>query len=192
MDIKPKATDNVCRAACSNRTFCRNFVSAKFAYFYRLCAVQLSWVELMWPMVCRPIRLGVGHPFGARYQIFLFPFFCGRIALLLVLGRPLWREDGSVSCSATCQWPESQRTRNYTLLSSETTGFPFRRLFRNTTFNKTFILSFEVRWADSSYRRRHTDNRPSHKPLWFLVKYQSNHKQQVLGIRFRNYDAWSL
>jgi hypothetical protein len=34
-----------------------------------------------------------------------------------VLGRPLWREDGSVICSAICQWSESRRTHTHTLLS---------------------------------------------------------------------------
>jgi hypothetical protein len=41
------------------------------------------------PTVSRPIRLGVGHPFGAHDQILLFPFFFRKIALLFVLGRPL-------------------------------------------------------------------------------------------------------
>jgi hypothetical protein len=46
-----------------------------------------------------------------------FPFYCRKIALLFVLGRPLWREDGSVFCSAICQRSESRRTQNHTLLS---------------------------------------------------------------------------
>jgi hypothetical protein len=61
--------------------------------------------------------LAVGHPLGAHDQILLFPFFCLKIALLFVLGHPLWREDGSVIYSAKCQWSESPRTRNHTLLS---------------------------------------------------------------------------
>jgi hypothetical protein len=44
-------------------------------------------------------------------------FFYTTIILLFVLGRPLWREDGSAICSAVCQWSESRRTRNHTLLS---------------------------------------------------------------------------
>jgi hypothetical protein len=32
--------------------------------------------------------LGVGHPFGAHDQILLFPFFCRKIALFFVFGRP--------------------------------------------------------------------------------------------------------
>jgi hypothetical protein len=52
-----------------------------------------------------------------KVYILNFPFFCRKIALLIVLGRPLWREDGSVICSAICQWSESRRTHNRTLLS---------------------------------------------------------------------------
>jgi hypothetical protein len=44
-------------------------------------------------------------------------FFCRKIALLFFLGRPLWWEDGCVICSEICQWSESPRTHNYTLLS---------------------------------------------------------------------------
>jgi hypothetical protein len=75
-------------------------------------------VELMlWLTVSRPIRLGVRHPFGTRDQIFLFPFFCRTTPLFFVLRCPLWREDGSVICRAICQWSESRRTHNHTLLS---------------------------------------------------------------------------
>jgi hypothetical protein len=70
-----------------------------------------------WRSVSQSVCLGVGHPFGAHDQISLFPFFCRKIALLFFLGRPLWRQDGSVICSAICQWPESRSTHNHTLLS---------------------------------------------------------------------------
>jgi hypothetical protein len=77
-----------------------------------------NWVEFMlWPTDSRPISLGVGHRFETHDEILLFPFFCRTIALLFVLGRPLWREDWSVICSAICQWSESRRTHNQTLLS---------------------------------------------------------------------------
>jgi hypothetical protein len=78
----------------------------------------------MWPTVSRPIRLGFGHPFGSHGQILLFPFFCRKIALLFVSGRLLWREDGSLICSAICQWPESRTTHKHTLLS-HLRQFPF-------------------------------------------------------------------
>jgi hypothetical protein len=55
-------------------------------------------------MVSQSVYLGVGHPFWAHDQILLFPFFCRKIALLFISGHPLWREDGSVICSAICQW----------------------------------------------------------------------------------------
>jgi hypothetical protein len=36
---------------------------------------------------------------------------------LLRVGRPVWREDGSVICSAITHWLESRRTHNHILLS---------------------------------------------------------------------------
>jgi hypothetical protein len=65
--------------------------------------------------VSKSVCLGFGHLFRAHDQIFLFSFLCRKIALPFVLGRPLWREDGSVI--AICQWSESRRTHNHTLLS---------------------------------------------------------------------------
>jgi hypothetical protein len=59
----------------------------------------------------------VGHPFGVHDLLLLFPSFCRTIALPFVLGCPLWREDGSVNCSTICQWSESRRIHNHTLLS---------------------------------------------------------------------------
>jgi hypothetical protein len=71
------------------------------------------WVELMlwhgqsaYPSWCRA-------PLWGPWPDFTLSFLCRTVALLLVLGRPLWREDGSVIT-----------------VSSETTGFPFRRLLR--------------------------------------------------------------
>jgi hypothetical protein len=68
-------------------------------------------------MVGQSVCLGVGHPFGAHDQILLFLFICRKIVFLFVSGRPLWLEDGSVICSAICQWSESRKTHNHTLLS---------------------------------------------------------------------------
>jgi hypothetical protein len=43
--------------------------------------------------------------------------FFVRQLLVLDVGRPLWREDGSVICSAVTLWSESRRTHNRILLS---------------------------------------------------------------------------
>jgi hypothetical protein len=68
--------------------------------------------------VSQSVCLGTGQPFGAHNQILLFPFYCWKIALLFVLGRPLWRKHRSVIYSANCQWSGSRRTHNHTLLSN--------------------------------------------------------------------------
>jgi hypothetical protein len=70
-----------------------------------------------WRSVSQSVCLGVGHPFGAYDKILLIPFFCRKIALLFVLGRPLWREDGSVICSAIYHWSELRRPHDHTLLT---------------------------------------------------------------------------
>jgi hypothetical protein len=57
------------------------------------------------------------HSCGAHDQILLFLLFFRKIALFFVLERPLWREDGSVICSAICQWSESRNTHSLILLS---------------------------------------------------------------------------
>jgi hypothetical protein len=54
---------------------------------------------------------------GVHYQILHFPSFCRKTALLFVFARPLWREHGSIICRALCQWSESRRTHNHTLMS---------------------------------------------------------------------------
>jgi hypothetical protein len=69
----------------------------------------------MWPTVSRPIRLGVGHPFGIKTRFFFFLSFAGQ--LLCSSSWDELRENASVICSAICQWSESQRTHSHTLLS---------------------------------------------------------------------------
>jgi hypothetical protein len=49
--------------------------------------------------VSRPVRLGIGLPFGAH----LYPFSSDNCFAILTVGRPLWREDG-VTCSAIAGW----------------------------------------------------------------------------------------
>jgi hypothetical protein len=63
------------------------------------------------PTVSRPVCLGVRHPSGARDQFFPSCFCIGNCGFLYV-GRPLWREDGSVIyctiASGPCQSSHSQ------------------------------------------------------------------------------------
>jgi hypothetical protein len=59
--------------------------------------VELSWVEfILQPEVSRPVRLGNGPP----CRFCPYPFFSDNCFLVLPVGRPLWREDGSVTYSA--------------------------------------------------------------------------------------------
>jgi hypothetical protein len=51
-------------------------------------------------------------PLGPMTRFYFF------FALLFVLGWPLWREDGSVICSAICQWLESELLTHLRLLGS--------------------------------------------------------------------------
>jgi hypothetical protein len=56
-------------------------------------------------------------PLWGPWPDFTFSFLLSENCFSLLLGRPLGREDGSAICSAICQWSESRRTRNHTLLS---------------------------------------------------------------------------
>jgi hypothetical protein len=101
---------------------------------------------MLWPTVNRFIHLGVGHPFGAHDQVLLFLFFCREIALLFVLGCPLWREDRSAICSAICQWLVLRRTHNHTLLSH-------LRLLGSLSvacYNSQGLITVEVFWPAST------------------------------------------
>jgi hypothetical protein len=67
------------------------------------------------PTVSRPVRLGVGPPFRVHGQI--LNVLWSDNFLLLRVGLPLWRENGSVVCSSITPWLESCRTDNHILLS---------------------------------------------------------------------------
>jgi hypothetical protein len=76
-----------------------------------------SWVEfILRPTVSRPVRFGIGLFFGAHDQIVFLSFLNDNCFLVLLVGRPLWREDGSnLHCN---RWlVRSLRTNNHTLPS---------------------------------------------------------------------------
>jgi hypothetical protein len=108
---------------------------------------------LLRPTVSRPVPLGVGPLLGPMTR---FNFLYSTITFFLLhVWRPLWREGGSIICSAITQWLESPKTHNHMLLIHLTlpqpgrpgpriyipqeqddpvispgTGFPFRRLLQ--------------------------------------------------------------
>jgi hypothetical protein len=47
-----------------------------------------------------------GHPLGPMTRFYPYPFFSDNCFVVLPVGRPLWREDGSVTHSAdwSCHW----------------------------------------------------------------------------------------
>jgi hypothetical protein len=70
---------------------------------------------ILLPTVSRLVRRGVRPPWGPwpdfNFLYLTITFF------LLYVGRPPWREDGSVIWSAITYWLESLRTHNLILLS---------------------------------------------------------------------------
>jgi hypothetical protein len=71
--------------------------------------------------VSRSVCLDINDPYGTCDQILLHVgVLVSEICGLISVRRPVWLEDGSAICSAITQWSESRRTRNHTLLSSET------------------------------------------------------------------------
>jgi hypothetical protein len=53
------------------------------------------------PTVSRPVRLGIGPPFGTPDQILsCYSFFLFDNYVIQISMRPLWRENGSVVYSA--------------------------------------------------------------------------------------------
>jgi hypothetical protein len=89
---------------------------------------------------------------------FLFFLFLPGSCFLFILGRPLWREGGYLICSAICQWSDSQRIHNHTLLShpSATTGLPFRRLLRTSEVEVTLQLTVGQSVSISRYQAHST------------------------------------
>jgi hypothetical protein len=97
-----------------------------------LFSVSLSKVKITLRLtVCQSVSLGVEPHLGPMTRYLLLFDSCD----LVFVGRPLWREDGSVFC--ICCWPlpaqslgsESLGTRDHIILS-QIWDFPFRRLLR--------------------------------------------------------------
>jgi hypothetical protein len=82
---------------------------------YASCAVENSTSDLLLyeskvkvkvilrSTVSRPVYLGVRHPSGTRDQFFL-SLFCIDNSGFPNVGRPLWREDGSIIYLYNCFW----------------------------------------------------------------------------------------
>jgi hypothetical protein len=69
-----------------------------------MCTTRVKVKVILRPTVSRPVWLGVRHPSGTHDQ--LFPFSLGLFLDsygFADVGRPPWREDGSVICSAMTQ-----------------------------------------------------------------------------------------
>jgi hypothetical protein len=127
--LEQKLTTNSWILTYSNSSFTKNWLQVTIAIekaslnrlsnkrVVHLHQLLLSFFFMLWPTVSRPIHLGVRHTFGAHDKSFIFPLYSRTVAFLFVLWRPLWREEGSVICSAICRWSESQRTHNDTLPS---------------------------------------------------------------------------
>jgi hypothetical protein len=62
-----------------------------------------SWIELSLSYGRRSVDQFVlisGSPLGPMTRFYLYPFFSDKCFVVLPVGRPLWREDGSVTYSA--------------------------------------------------------------------------------------------
>jgi hypothetical protein len=61
------------------------------------------WSQSESRSVSRPVCLGVRHPSGTRDQLISFLRSLLDSCRFVCVGRPLWRKDGSVICSAMTQ-----------------------------------------------------------------------------------------
>jgi hypothetical protein len=132
----------------------------------------LSWVDVLndgqsaYQSWCRA-------PLWDPWPDFTFSIlFFRKIAMLFFLGRPLWREEGSVFCSTICQWSESRRTHNHTLLS-----------------HLRLLGSLSIASYDSQGLRWKYSNPSPHGEVWDkgrLPLFIDSH--YIIGLPNRNFD----
>jgi hypothetical protein len=77
-----------------------------------ICSSWSVFLELSWRSVDQLILVS-GSPLESMTIFYPYPFFSDN-CFVLPVGRPLWREDGSVSYSAIANW-SSHRTNNHVL-----------------------------------------------------------------------------
>jgi hypothetical protein len=68
---------------------------------------ELSWVELSLSYGRRSVDQFVlvsGSRLGPMIRFYPYPFFSDNCFVVLPVGRPLWREDGSVAYSEIAEW----------------------------------------------------------------------------------------
>jgi hypothetical protein len=94
---------NVCIYRLSTADHALSLVAPATTAVWSLEGLSLSL--MLRPTVNRPVCLGMKHPSGAYDQIFFSVRNTEYVDsyVLYSVGRPLWREDGSVFCM--CRWP---------------------------------------------------------------------------------------
>jgi hypothetical protein len=87
------------------RRICLPTASSRLKTLYTSQMDRLVKVKvLLRPTASRPVCLGVKHPYGPKTRFSLLSDSCG----FVVVGRPLWREDGSAVYN--CYWPSSAQS----------------------------------------------------------------------------------
>jgi hypothetical protein len=95
-----------------------------------------------------------GTPLELMTRFYFSLFLCQKIALLFVLGRPIWRKDGSVIYSANMSVVRvAEDSQPYITVSSETTGFPFCRLLGLEGITVEVFLPASTRGTPASRAR---------------------------------------